>query len=343
MKNSLSAKEWESFFLDRGISGEFIPQYLEYIRKLNKNSVPIIFEFEHFSNLLGIKKTILAAIINSSRSFYRIFSIPKKKGGFREITAPYPSLLHCQKWIYKNILLSQDVHKCAHGFVPKRSIITNAQVHLSSNCLLKMDLKDFFPSVPINWVIRLFQNLGYANNVSFYLASICCYDGALGQGSPASPYLTNILLKKYDEKLYRLGLSYNLNYSRYADDITFSGNYIPCNFINIIEIITSEYGLNINKKKTVLYTKPGKRIVTGLSVNGKSLTLPRSAKREIKKDVYFIKTFGYLSHITSRKIADPFYLDSLLGRLAFWRQVEPNNPFVGVGIDVVKNVMRELK
>jgi RNA-directed DNA polymerase len=335
-----NAKKWENFFRDRGVSEEIIPNYLRYIRKLNKNNVPVIFEFSHLAKLLGIKESVLATMINASSSFYRSFSIPKRKGGTREISAPYPSLLLSQRWIYHNILLSQKIHIAAHGFAPNRSIISHANNHLSTKCLLKMDLKNFFPSIEINWIINFFNQLGYAKNVSFYLASLCCFEGALGQGAPTSPYLTNILLYSLDNRLLKLSNSYELKYSRYADDLAFSGNYISHRFIHVVANIVEDYGLQINNSKTALHTKPGQRILTGLSVSGEKLTLPRKTKRELRKEIYYITKYGYASHISKKKEKNPFYIDSLQGKFSFWKQVEPENHFVNESLNTIRKVIQ---
>ncbi len=288
---------------------------------------------------MGIKRSELACIVNSPEKYHRTFHIPKRKGGKRLIVSPYPSLLSCQNWIYKNILINQPVHENAHGFVPGRSIITNAKEHLSKKVLLKMDLKDFFPSIPINWVMNYFMSIGYAKNVAFYLSSLCCYDGHLSQGSSTSPYLTNILLNNLDKRLNSLSRSYELTYTRYADDLTFSGLYIPCSFIEVVNRIVDEYGLTVNTKKTRLHLKPGQRIVTGISVAGESLKIPRKTKRDIRQEIHYIKRYGYLSHISKEKINHPYYLDSIIGKLGFWLQVEPENKFA----NSARQYLRELQ
>lgn len=327
MDNKLSTKKWVSFLEDRGISREVIDQYIPYIKKLIQNNVPVIFENEHLSNLLGIKRLELNKMINSPKDFYREFSIPKRRGGKRIIFSPYASLLSCQVWIYKNILLKSEIHEKAHGFVPNKSIITNATSHLNKKALLKMDVSNFFPSIPFNWVINYFSQLGYAKNISFYLASLCCLDGSLPQGAASSPYLSNVLLFKLDERLYKLSNLYGLAYTRYADDLTFSGNYIPLSYINLISEIVRDYGLLINKDKTKLHTKRGQRIVTGISVVGTELSLPRETKRQLRQDIYFIRKYGFLSHASKIKINYPNYLDSIEGKFRFWLQIEPHSQF----------------
>jgi hypothetical protein len=339
MEKKFSTKNWESFFLDKGISDDLISQYLPYIEKLNNNKVPVIFEYEHLSLYLGIEKLILLKMIFASKHFYRSFYIPKKRGGKRLINAPLPSLLHCQKWIYKNILLKHSTHECAHGFTPGKSIISNAKGHLSKKALLKIDLENFFPSIPINWVINLFSKMGYSNNVSFYLASLCCFDDALCQGAPTSPYISNLLLRQLDNRISKLSNSFSITYTRYADDLTFSGTYISLKFKALIINCIHDYGLKVNPEKTIHQTQPGKKIVTGISVAGKELKLPRGTKRELRKEIYYIKKYGFLSHASKIKINNPIYLYSLKGKFSFWLQVEPECIFAKESIEHIDRLI----
>lgn len=329
---------WHRYLRDRGLDSHLIAEYIPYINNLIDNGVPVILELEHLSSLMGIKYEEFIKIVNSPEDYYREFSIPKKRGGKRLIKSPYPSLLSCQKWIYENILLRSEIHDCAHGFVHKKSIITNATAHLNSKALLKMDLSDFFGSISINWVINYFNELGYAKNVCFYLASICCVNGALPQGAPTSPYLSNILVSHLDLRLEKLSQSYSISYTRYADDLTFSGNYIPHNFISIVENIVGSFGLQINESKTRLLLKKGQRIVTGISVANDTLKIPREMKRNIRKEVHFIRKYGYLSHVGKLKITNPSYLDSLMGKINFWLQVEPEDKFALASLEIIKNL-----
>ena len=318
-------EEWESFFLSRGISEHYIEHYLKQVRLLTASDSPVVFELEHLSLMMGIKLEVLMKMVHASSSFYRRFSIKKRAGGLRDIDAPYPSLLHCQDWIYREILLKTPVHESAHGYVPGRSIFSNAKAHLDCKTLLKMDLKDFFPSIGIGWVVNFFSGLGYSNEVSFSLASLCCKKGKLVQGASTSPYLTNILLRNFDQRLSLLSLKYGIVYTRYADDLTFSGNYISSGFVGVVSSLVSEFGLIVNESKTRLLIDKNKKIVTGLSVSGAELRITRELRRLIKKEVFYIKRYGFISHVSQMKIKDPFYLDSIFGKVNFWLQAEPEN------------------
>ena len=156
---------WKSSFEKSGIKPELIEEYLSYIKPILKNDIPIIFDFNHLCLLLGRNQNYLASVVNSNISHYREFEIPKRSGGKRKITAPYPALLECQSWIYENILTKVKIHYSAHGFTFNKSIISNSKVHVGQNHFLKIDLKDFFPSITINQVITVFKSLGYTHKV----------------------------------------------------------------------------------------------------------------------------------------------------------------------------------
>ena len=323
----MTIEKWKNFFTRKGIDKTLQDKYIEYIKVLAQNNVPIIFDFNHLRLLLGRSNSYFTSVINSPENHYRSFKLKKRSGGFREILAPYPALLEIQYWIYNNILTKVPVSPYSHGFVCKKSIITNAKIHLNQKELLKIDLKDFFPSITINRIIYVFKSLGYTNKVSFYLASLCSYGGTLPQGAPTSPYLSNIIAKKLDKRLIGLSKKFNLRYTRYADDLTFSGESIPAKLLEYInEIITSE-GFVINSDKTRLYKNGGKRIVTGISVTGNELKLPKDYRRNLRQELYFIMKYGYESHITKKKIRKVNYLDVLIGKVNFWLSIEPSNKF----------------
>jgi RNA-directed DNA polymerase len=318
---------WNTFFKEKGISDDIKKRYLLYLRELLNNDVPIIFEFTHLSLLLGRQKLYLASVINSPCSHYTTFKIKKRSGGEREITMPFPALIEMQYWIFNNVLTKMSINSSAHGFAYKKSIITNSKIHVGQKELLKVDLKDFFTSISINRIIDVFKQLGYTHKIAFYLASICSYDGYLPQGAPTSPILSNIISRQMDERLIRFAKKFNLRYTRYADDLTFSGENLPAKFISYIaDIITSE-GFEININKTRLYKNSGKRIVTGISVCENEIKIPRSYKRELKQELHYIFTYGYHSHISKKRIRKSNYLFSLIGKVNFWLSVEPNNDY----------------
>jgi len=304
--------------------------------------MPIIFDFNHLCLLLGRNRNYLASVVNSNTSHYRTFNIPKRSGGSREITAPYPALLECQNWIYRNILTKTLIHPAAQGFTAKKSIVTNAKVHINQKQFLKIDLKDFFPSITINQVMTYFKELGYTNKVAYYLSAICCYGEVLPQGAPSSPALSNIIGRTLDKRLFAFAKKHNLKYTRYADDIAFSGEEIPIKFIDYVSVIIQSCGFRVNTKKTILQQQEKtKRIITGISISDDTIKVPREYKRKLKQEIHCIRKFGISSHIRRRKIKSPDYLLSIIGKIRFWLSVEPDNEFaikaLNDCIEVLKN------
>ncbi|WP_282042532.1 reverse transcriptase family protein [Winogradskyella flava] len=318
-------KKWEKYFSNRGLEVNLQNSYLEYIQRLLSKNLPLIFETEHLSLLLERNETYLNSVVHGAESHYREFKLRKRKGGFRKISMPYPALLECQKWIYKNILSKVEISYYAHGFAKKKSIVTNAKIHINQEHLLKIDLKNFFPSIKKGRVIAMFCKLGYSTEVSFYLASICCENDCLPQGAPTSPSISNIISKSLDNRMFALCKHYDIKYTRYADDLAFSGDKIPVRFIDYVNQIVTTESFEINKSKTQLHRKKGKRIITGVAVNGEIVKAPKSYKRKLFQTLHYIEKFGLNSHRTKLKIRNPNYLESLIGQLNYVLSIEPNN------------------
>ena len=327
---------WRKKLNKTGLSPDIVQKYVHYIIPILKNLIPIIFDFQHLCLLLGRNRKYLASVINSSINHYREFEIAKKKGGKRLISVPYPALMECQQWISLHILSKVKIHYSAHGFAVNKSIITHSKIHIGQTHLLKIDLKDFFTSIKINQVITVFNSLGYNHWVSFYLASICCLNGVLPQGAPTSPILSNIVAKSLDRRLMEFAKRFKLHYSRYADDLAFSGDMIPVKFIEYITLIIESCGFKVNEEKTRLIKHKGKRILTGISICEDSIKVPREYKRNLRMEIHCIRKLGLHIHLRKKKIKNQDYLQSIIGKINFWLSVEPDNSFA-------KKALAELK
>lgn len=334
-------KEWKSYFEEKGLEPDISSKYLVYIEKLVANDIPIIFDFKHLSKLLGRTTDYLASVINCPQKHYRIFHIPKRSGGYRTISVPYPALLECQYWIYHNILLKIPIHYCAHGFAKKKSIITNAKLHLEQKELLKIDLQDFFPSIKKARIIPILIELGYTSDISYFLASLCCLNNSLPQGAPTSPFISNIIASQLDKRLISLAKKFKLKYSRYADDLTFSGENIPATLNKYINQIIISEKFEVNPQKTRSYKIKGKRIVTGISVAEKELKLPREYKRQLRQEIYYCNKYGIQSYMSKKKIKKPNYIDCIIGKLNFWLSVEPENKYAKENVDKYREIKKK--
>ena len=337
--NNIIISEWSEYYTNIGIPKDLRTSYMVYIRKLNRNGMPVIFEFIHLAKLLGRTNQYLSSAINSPINHYRTFNIPKRNGDKREILAPYPALIECQRWINKHILKNIGTAKYCHGFTKNRSIVTNATPHLNQKCLLHMDLKDFFTSIHKKQVIKVFRTAGYPPNVSYFLASLCCVDDYLPQGAATSPALSNIVAFGLDVRLTALAKKYEFKYTRYADDLTISGNYIPHAFIEIVEKIIIGQGFLPKNEKTYLSTTGSKRIVTGLSVSSDKLKIPTKYKRKLRQEVFYVVNHGLIVHMKRKKIRNPYYLSSIHGKLLFWKSIEPDNSYVINAIDKISQLL----
>lgn len=335
-------RAWNEFFLENKVEKSKRIGYIKYINKLNYKELPVVFEHKHLSVILGIKYPVFQKMINSPESFYYSFKIQKRKGGFREINAPYPLMRYVQQWILTQILQKITLHKNAFAYREGVSIVDNAKRHLGNNFLLKVDLKDFFPSIEKKRVIAIFQNLGYTNKLSYFLATLCCYKGVLPQGACTSPHISNIILKGLDVTLTDLSNKRQICYSRYADDMTFSGKVLSKKFIDEIRPLINAKGFSLNDDKTLFLTKEKKQIVTGVAINNNKLRLPKSKRRILKQEYYYISKYGLETHLKNRGIEDPIYLARLIGKFQFWLQIEPKNAFVLNALQHLQKLRDEL-
>lgn len=313
------------FYLDRGLPEDIASQYANYAARLQDQGLPVVFEIEHLSHHLNLNTEFLAKAINSPENFYREFSIEKKLGGSRQILSPYPSLSQVQTWIKQRILDNLRVSKAALAYKKNTSIIQNAHKHSDKKVLLTIDIKDFFGTIKKEWVINLFRKLGYSPQISFYFASLCCHSGSLPQGAPTSPVISNIICRNLDNRLEGLSKAENLTYTRYADDLAFSGDFISPRFSRKVISIVTECHFEINDKKTRLMTSKNRKVLTGINVASSNLSLTRSFKRELIKEEHFIEKFGIRAHMNRKKIRDPLYIDRLIGKANYWHSVESWN------------------
>ena len=235
--------------------------------------------------ILGISPKLITAMTRHPRRNYpysRTFQIPKKSGGKRTILAPRRFLKAVQKYILRQILERQPLPLCVTGFVRKRGIVDNASFHVRSRYMLNADIKDFFPSVGEEQVFEVFARLGFPKGMSHVLSRLCTYEGQLPQGAPTSPYLANLVFSEVDQKIMKLAHSHRLTYSRYADDLTFSGsNPFQDNFLDELTRIIGRYGFRLNNKK-IRFAKPGQaKYVTGF-VADERVQPPRDQCRRLR-------------------------------------------------------------
>jgi len=215
----------------------------------------------------------------SKRKRYKKIRIPKANWTSRTLYSPVFKLKFAQRKILKEIIypsIWESLINNVTWFIPWKSIVDNANYHIWKKYLLKLDIKDFFPSITQDRIFALFRTLyGFDYSTSMYLAWLCCYNNQLPQWAPTSPILANLiarfldyrilwLIKKYNEKEWL-----NLTYSRYADDLTFSFNKnMKVNlFISYIIELLLEEGFFPNYDKISLISSWKQQRVTWIVVN----------------------------------------------------------------------------
>ena len=247
---------------------------------------------------------------------YRRWTVPKRDGGARLISAPKPDLKRIQRWIARSITEHLPVHGAAHGFLAGRSTVTNAAVHSGASVVIKLDLRDFYPSITLPRVKGVFRKAGYGEQVATVLALLCTeppreelvidsitYHVAVGprslpQGAPTSPSITNTLALRLDSRMAGLARKLGLRYTRYADDLTFSwheGAKAPVGkVIDAVRRIAADEGFAVHEKKTRIMRSGRRQKVTGLVVNGAGKNgagapparVPRTLVRQLRAAIH---------------------------------------------------------
>ncbi len=243
---------------------------------------------------------------------YRHFNIQKKSGGIRQISAPvnktFTMILQSVNEMFKAIYSPSDY---AMGFVEKRSVVTNANVHKAKNYVFNIDLKDFFSSIEQFQVRKRLQlaPFNFPIAIADILAGLCTmrekrkdadgkdtYAYILPQGAPTSPIITNMICDVLDRRLAGIAKRFGLNYTRYADDITFSSNHYVYaknrEFRNELVRVIEGQGFRINEKKTRLQKHGSRQEVTGIIVSDK-LNVTKKYVREIRSLLYIWEKYGY--------------------------------------------------
>lgn len=309
---------------DSGFDKEYIERCLSYASCLAERDLPVIYSLEHLSQLVGIDTNYLHSVAYLQERYYRDFNIQKKSGGSRKISEPLPNLKSVQRWILENILYRISPSPYAKGFVPGKSIKDNARFHRKQEMLLCLDAQNFFPSITTAKVNRFFLSCGYSKKLCYFLTRICTLNGGLPQGAPTSPALSNLIFAPVDKKIAAYCSERKIRYTRYADDLTFSGRFSVGNLINQARTYLAEFNLNLNESKTRLMRRHERQEVTGVVVNEK-LQATRSLRRSIRQACYYIEKFGMDAHLAAIKERRANYKYHLIGQATFVRFLNPRD------------------
>lgn len=278
----------------------------------------------HLFNSKDDKKYIktIYSITNNIENNYKVYKIKKRNGKLRTIHAPNKLLKHIQKQILNNILNNKTISKYAKAYHTGISLRENALPHTNKNLILKLDIKDFFENINFIDVYNACFSIEYfPKSVGMILTYLCTYQDHLIQGAPTSAYISNLVMKDFDNVIGEWCDSNNISYTRYSDDMTFSGNFNPSEIITKVRKMLSKLGLELNNDKIHAIKKSANQNVTGLVVNEKVQTSSKYRKK-IRQEVYYIKKYGISSHLKRLNIQDKDkYLNSLYGKISYVLQI----------------------
>lgn len=218
---------------------------------------------------------------------YHEFTIPKRSGnGRRKITAPESSLKRLQRRILKRLLGRLEPHSAATGFRKGESFVKNAARHCGKDVVVHIDLVDFFPSIRADRVEKYFRTIGWSRSAASCLTGLVTYQGALPQGAPTSPCISNLVCRSMDSRLSKYAKGIGGVYSRYADDMTlsFNGSSSVLDVVNLMLTIIRSEGFQPHvsqRKKLDVRRRHQRQTVTGLVVNEK-VNLPRETRRWLR-------------------------------------------------------------
>jgi retron-type reverse transcriptase len=337
-------REHEVLYLGAGVSGGLNHAGSD-AGKLAGLAMPVLHKAEQLAQAMGITLSELRFLAFERRvsriSHYRRFAMPKKTGGERIISAPMPRLKRAQYWVLDNVLARAPLHQAAHGFVPGRSIVSNAVPHVGQAVVINLDLKDFFPSIGMPRIKGVFAQLGYSEQVATILALLSTeaatdevrIDGetffvahgerALPQGAPSSPALTNILCKRLDARLQACAAKLGFRYTRYADDLTFSGDAdarkVAGKLLWRAKQIVIDEGFTPHPDKQHVMRDAQRQMVTGIVVNQKP-SLERETLRRFRATLFQVEKDGPEGKQWN---GNTNVIDALEGYAQFIRMVDP--------------------
>lgn len=291
-------------------------RYEKEIEYLIDQNLPPAVSVAVVSIIFGVSSNFIASILRKKDSQYRTFTI-KKGTKRRKIEAPKVGLKIFQSWIGNNLSRALNFPECVFGFIPEMNgVFEAANVHCESEWVYSLDLRDFFNNISREKVKSELIDLGYSAHSSELITIFCTYQGRLPQGSPASPILSNIVFKNTDSLLLRKSKDLDIKYTRYADDLVFSGiNPMPAELPEIIKEILLDEGWTIAEEKEHISSLPNRLKVHGLLVHGEKPRLTKGYRNRIR---------AYKHLMNSGKIKDAD-LDMVNGHITYAESLDKFN------------------
>jgi retron-type reverse transcriptase len=262
-------------------------------------SKPRLLAAAELSIAVGMRHALALAYLSTRRfppaersgsrfdAYYQSWTLPKRSGGKRTITAPVSWLMALQRSMLEHVFQHVPCHEAATGFLRGKSIADNARPHIGKRVVVNVDIAGFFPNTRF-LLIRRAVNVALPKWVSDrargLAADICAYAGALPIGAPTSPAIANIVMRSADTSIAKIARRHSLSYTRYADDITLSGDD-PTRVLPFVQDVLKDMNYVLDPKKTNIFRRGRRQVVTGLVVNDK-VSIPRTIRRRLRAAVH---------------------------------------------------------
>lgn len=315
------------------------------LSKLETLGLPVLTHAGEIAAAIGIDTRQLTWLTYhrgaSSVDHYARFTLPKRSGGVRVISAPKPRLREAQRWVLHRLLEPVPIHPAAKAFRSGGSVLAHASEHAGRSIVIRVDLKDFFATITLKRVKGMFRGLGYSEGVATILGLLCtdpprvgiALDGKrhyvtvggfqLPQGACTSPAITNILCRRMDARLTGMASAYGCRYSRYADDLVFSSTDAALrvgDLLSGVRQVIDDEGFALNDAKTQVMRAGGRQFVTGLLVND-TPRIPRADLRRFRAFLHRCERDGL--DTVSGEIGKGAR-DYAAGYLAWIRMIDPD-------------------
>ncbi len=318
-----------------------IKEFIEYIMPSNKQSMNklarILYPDKDEKDYDSLT-TNLYIMLDSIEEDYEEFTIKKKNGKLRTISKPNEALADIQKRIYEYILRNAPVSPCAAAYVKGKSIRDATAKHIGQPILIKVDIKDFFFTIDFEAVKDVFSKLGFDKYQAITLANFCCYKGRLPQGTSTSPMLSNLVMREFDDETEKFCLKHNIRYTRYSDDMLFSGSFDnefdTKRFVPYVKFILEDFGFQMNLSKTKIIKQGQRQTALGVVLNEKQ-QVTKEYRKQIRQEIHYCSEHSvksHLEHIQDERFLLPNgepdyigYIDNLNGRINFALQINPDD------------------
>lgn len=335
MRWDIYERKFRKLAEEKGVPQGKTENWLAYAKTLSSRNLPIVFDQTHLALLLGIDNEYLHRMSNAPEFFYRTFYIPKRNGKKRRIDEPLPDLKKVQSWILNEILYKIPCSKFAKAYVPNISIKDNSRFHRNQKIVVAVDLKNFFPSIKSGYILSVFLSIGYNLPTAVILTRLCCLRESLPQGAPTSAYLSNLVMLQFDNNISKYCTANNIRYTRYADDLTFSGDFDIAALLYLVDKELKYLNLRRNPQKLKVMRRGDRQKTTGIVVNEKQ-QLPREYRMKIRQEVHYIQQFGLDDHLAHTRATRSNYLDHLIGKIEYALFINPKDEKMKSYLEIIR-------